>query len=479
MNRSYATTLSLLLLGACITGSMSLDDADAHIAGVDKGLYGFAMTAAQADNDVELDLVVGAPLRGQVYIHTDVAADAVDGQLSADDAFVFTGEPGGEAGWSLAAGELDGNPLYRDLVIAAPVENGGRGRIYVVKGGSVDSDLDAAGWATYVGDDRHEWAGFSVATGDVNGDGHDDLVVGASGWANKTGRVFVVYGPLEQGKGDQELSNADVIIEGDRAGGYFGNALAVADLDHDGQDDIIIGHREADLLGKGALWVVYDASPGTHAVDDLQWAARIDGDSQEGVLGYSLSAGGDVNGDGIADLVVGEPQADCKLHTEEARNILAPSPNCAGRWSETGRAWLILGQKWTRLTDGLVSKKAAAVRKGQDKEGLGWSVTAGGDLNGDGYDDIVVGTNHGHRAQVHYGYTTDTIARAASGTDYDAELVSKEEDYAGQSVAMFDWDVNGDGLDDLFVAAPNQRWYPDAPSDLPGKVYVVFGQPNE
>ena len=239
--RITLTTLTLLGLAACITGTVSLDDADATIEGVDKALYGYAMAAAHADNDLEPDFAIGAPLADQVYIYTDLGAESADGAVSSADAWVFTGEEGGEAGWSLASDELDGNSVFSELIIGAPVEEGGRGRIYVLQGGAVTGDIEASAWVTLVGEDANEWAGFSVATGDVNGDGDDDLIVGAAASSQGEGKVYVVYGPLAPGKAELRLSDADVIIEGDQSRAFFGAALATADLDDDGQDDIIVG----------------------------------------------------------------------------------------------------------------------------------------------------------------------------------------------------------------------------------------------
>ena len=444
---SVWATLSAIGLAGCLWGTYSLGDSDVIVEGTEGGFYGYSIARYTGDKDFYGDLAVGAPLEDTVYIYVDASKHIDDGELSLDEAVTFTGERYGEAGWSLASGEIADSLWFKDLVIGAPGEEGGRGRIYVLSGGTLNGDIDAEGYATFVGVSSGEYAGWSVAVGDINGDTEDDVLIGACGASGFTGRVYAVYGPVEPGEHD--LADADVIINGAKSGGAFGCSLASADLDNDGQDEIIVGEQygsHRDRNGEGAAWILYDTKAGTQDVADIDDAARISGEVHSGQLGFALSAGGDVNGDGIEDLAIGAPGFYCRFVEET---------NQGGCDSDVmGTAYVLLGTDGARL-DGAnnIEDVYDARRVEEDEVAFGYSISLNGDVDGDGYDDILVGNQGDHKASLFYGAHVigdDSIADGSASAAH-ALFKSPDADHAGYKVFMDSWDLNADGADEMFI----------------------------
>jgi len=469
MNHHTISLLAATGLAGCLLGLYDLDDAELVVEGSANAYYGVSIDRFMGDNDFYSELAVGAPLADTVHIYWDVELNDGDGELSLDESVTFEGETGGEAGWSLASGELVDSTWFSDLVIGAPNEASGAGRVYVLSGGSLRGDIAAEGYTTFVGE-RGDYAGWALAVGDINGDGRHDLVVGACGADSFTGRVYGVYGPFDAGEHD--LSDADVIIDGTTEYNQFGCAVEVADLDQDGQDDIIVGEFHATAEMTGNTWVIYEHTVGTRAVDAMNHAVRLAGETHTGTLGWSLSAGGDVNGDGVDDLAIGAPGSHCPL-----LNQYSPAWDCDQHPS--GVAYLVLGEAGVRLTDATISDVADALRYETGTEGLGHSVSIEGDVNGDGYDDVLVGTHSGHGAMLQYGSPALSHTSTHSSKGFSLVMDSSDTDYAGQVVFMDHWDLDGDGADEMFIAATNQQFYLDGGQADAGKVYVPHGERDD
>ena len=290
-----------------------------------------------------------------------------------------------------------------------------------------------------------------ATAGDVNGDGYADVIVGAWLFDNgesDEGRAFVFLGSAA-GLGSSPAWTA----ESDQASANFGISVATAgDVNGDGYSDIIAGAQLYDngQLNEGRVFV-YLGSP-SGPVTTPSWGS-VSNQLQES-LGWSTASAGDVNGDGFSDVVVGAPEYD-NGHTDE------------------GRALLYLGS-----ASGLTTTPAWTFEGDQDGICFGISVASAGDVNGDGYADVIVGASGRHPG----GGVSATTGRAfvflgsASGlAPTPAWMVTSDQDLdaLGHSVASAG-DVNGDGYSDVIVGA----YLYDNPEIAEGRAYVYLGSPS-
>jgi hypothetical protein len=325
-------------------------------------------------------------------------------------------------------------------------------------------------------------AGNAVSrAGDVNGDGLADVIVGAQlagPNAPESGRSYVVFGKADTDR----VSLADVVggiggfamdgeAEEDRSGFRVSSA---GDVNGDGLDDVIVGARMADpngLYESGRAYVVFGKAD-TEAIQLADVAQgnggfAMDGEVGGALSGSSVSSAGDVNGDGLDDLIVGAHYAD------------------ANGLERCGRAYVVFGKTDTDrvlLEDVAQGVGGFALDGEGDSEYAGKSVSGAGDVNGDGLADVIVGATGANpkgfdsgRVYVVFGKAdTDNVslvdvAQGDGGFAIDGET----EDYGtGRSVSGAG-DVNGDGLVDFVVGAPDAQ-----PTDVnnTGRIYVVFGK---
>lgn len=418
--------------------------------------------------------------------------DSLDGTNGVQFNGLLGGDQSGfSVGW---AGDVNGDG-FADLIIGAPYNDASgpySGSAYVVFG-------HAGGWSGNIaleslggtsgfiieGRTGNEEAGFSVfAAGDLNHDGYGDVVVGARKGdlaGLDSGAAYVVFGH------GGSWSTVDLATlngtngfraTGEVAGDYAGAAVTtVSDLNGDGINDLVVAARLHDgngLDASGSVYVLFGKSGAfgtTQALGGLDGTNgfRINGELANDLAGASIASAGDVNGDGLADLIIGTKYAD---------------PNGAN----SGAAWVVFGKAggWAADlnlssldgTNGFQLNGAAA------GDNAGTSVCGAGDVNGDGYADLVIGaealdptgqTNAGG-AYVVFGHGGAWSANVAlgglNGTDgfrINGELAN---DRAGRAVAGAG-DVNGDGWADILIGAyladPNGR-------SASGASYVVYGR---
>lgn len=466
---------------------------------------GFSVSeAGDVNGDGLSDLIVGAPdfvnsfgtPSGRSYVvfgKADLDAVNLSEVVVGVGGFVidnFNSEA--ELGYSVsAAGDVNGDGLS-DVVIGAYSQSSsgffGSGRAYVIFGKSdgmpvnipEDGDFENGGIA-FIGEDFAGNAGFSVsAAGDVNGDGLADLLVGAPHGPLKnfstdmSGRSYVILGRREPGSINLSEITAGLggfAIDGELSGNQSGFSVSSAgDVNGDGFSDLVLGAPYADFNGfdSGRSYVVFGRRE-TSLITLSNIAAGtggfpINGESQPGNSGFSVSSAGDVNGDGLADIIVGAPHA-------------SPSGSVAGR------SYVIFDKTSTAgvsLTE-VASGSGGFVINGEtiytDLERSGYSVSTAGDVNGDGLADLVVGDPnaspngrlHSGRAYLVFGKTDteavnlSSIAAGTGGFAIDGEAAG---DWAGHSVSTAG-DVNGDGLADVLIGARNA-------DGGKGRSYVVF-----
>ncbi len=339
-----------------------------------------------------------------------------------------------EFGKSVSAiGDVNGDG-YDDVIVSAPDYNS-LGKVYIYFGGvSMDNTADITMTGEASGDD---FGSRVASTGDVNGDGFDDVIVcarqnddGGSG----AGKVYIYFGGVSMD------NTADIIMIGQAEGDNFGGGYSPGDLNGDGYDDVIASAKYNDEGGTDAgKAYIYFGGVSMDTTADITML----GDSAYARFGGGTYPAGDVNGDGYDDIIIGD------MRNDEAG-------------TDAGKAYIYFG--------GAAMDKIADISMTGEAEGdhFGGSVSSPGDVNGDGYDDVIItaslndegGSNTGKVYVFFGGATMDNIADVTmtgetSGDDFGAS-------------ASFAGDVNGDGYDDIIVGAPYYNIYQD------GKVYIYF-----
>ncbi|MFI4914973.1 MAG: GC-type dockerin domain-anchored protein [Phycisphaerales bacterium JB060] len=409
------------------------------------------------------------------------------------------------SGRSIAsAGDVNGDGID-DLIIGAPGFDAGgiegTGAAFVVFGSAEPRDpafdlqsIDGTNGFRLDGVSETGLVGSSVsAAGDVNGDGIDDLIVGALGIDRgtffQTGAAYVVFGrtggfPATLSVADLDGTNG-LRLDGTRNGERASVVAGVGDLNGDGVDDLAIGaYGYQSAYDRGRTYVVYgrdiaggaDPFPAVLPLDRVRGGLGfwIDGESDGDLSGFSVDRIGDVNGDGLGDLGIGSPRA-----TPAGRTL-------------AGAAYVVFGRDGLSPfpdvidladLDGTAGFRAEGVAFGDD---CGWDLAAAGDVNADGVDDLAIGAVNGRDSdgRVQTGAAYVVFGRDSGGFPASLPLSTldgtngfrlggiERDDGAGVSVAGAG-DANGDGIDDVIIGAVDAD--PGGRANA-GEAYLVFGR---
>jgi hypothetical protein len=388
----------------------SASNADVIITG-EGALNDFAisMTVGDFNGDGRTDLAVGAKSysssTGRAYIFYN------DGSIPTTAAtadVILTGETmSNYFGFSLAAGDLNGDGKT-DLVVGAYGYSGSRGRAYIY---TLNDPV-------ITGETTNNSFGISLVSGDFNADGKTDLAVGASDYSTNTGRVYIFY---QDGTIPSTAATADVIITGEATNNDFGFAMTSGDFNSDGTTDLVVGaYGYSSNTGRAYIFYNDGSIPTTAATADV----IITGELSNSYFGFSMTAG-DFNSDGRIDLAVGSH----------------------GYSTNTGRVYIF-------YQDGTIPSTAATadviITGEATNNDFGFAMTSG-DFNSDGTTDLVVGaygySSNTGRAYIFYndGSIPTTAATA------DVIITGEGASYFGYSMTA--GDLNSDGRTDLAVGA--------------------------
>ncbi|MEM1329075.1 MAG: integrin alpha [Planctomycetota bacterium] len=382
-----------------------------------------------------------------------------------------------------AAGDMNGDGID-DLAVAARDFFSNRDKTIVIFGqqglgasGSVDiATLNGANGFEIRG------VGYAVApAGDVNGDGIDDLVIGdqlsSPNSVEYSGTSYVVFGGAQVGaSGSVDAAAFDgtdgVTINGVGPSDFSGRSVSGAgDVNGDGIDDVLIGTYSGTPAGRdraGTSYVVFGRSSfGTPGVIELANLNGQDGFVLNGIdagerSGWSVSAAGDMNGDGIDDFVIGAPRgAPPGVQFYEGQSfVVFGSPG--------------IGASGTFELSALDGSNGFAINGATTSTNMGYSVSHAGDVNGDGIDDIVLGAS---RAFEYAGESYVVFGEQGIGGSGQFELSALDgsngfllrgtsDDRIGAVVSSAG-DVNADGIDDLLLGSRSKSR---------GQAYVVYGR---
>ncbi len=391
--------------------------------------YGISVASAgDVNGDGYSDVIVGAynydngqTDEGAAFVYHGSAA----GINTIAVATLENNQTGANMGWSVAsAGDVNGDG-YSDVIVGAFQYDSGQtdeGAAFVYYGSA--TGISIAVGATLESNQASAYLGTFVASaGDVNGDGYSDVIVGAPYYDNgqtDEGAAFVYHGSASGIN-----TTATAMVESNQADAGMGNSVASAgDVNGDGYSDVIVGAPYFDngQTEEGAAFVYHGSATGINTTA----AAMVESNFLNAYMGFCVSSAGDVNGDGYSDVIVGAP------------NSVGPAYG--------GMFFVYHGS-----ATGINIIAATNLNTGQGW--MGYSVASAGDLNGDGYSDVIVGAPtysslqpYAGAAFVYYGSAAGII-NSATRLSYNQDVA-----YLGCSVATAG-DVNGDGYSDVIVGA--------------------------
>jgi hypothetical protein len=409
---------------------------------------------------------------------------------------------GDEFGYSVSiAGDVNGDG-YSDVIIGAPYNNAGgteAGRAYIYFGGTL---MDNIADVTMTGEAAGDYFGYSVSTaGDVNGDGYSDVIVGAYGndaGGSNAGRSYIYFG------GTSMDNTADVIMTGEATGDCFGGSVATAgDVNGDGYSDVIVGALWNDAGGTwaGRAYIYFGGTPMNNNTD-----VTMTGEAANDWFGTSVSTAGDVNRDGYSDVIVGaygndaggyqagrayiyfggtsmDDIADVTMTGEAAYDFFSISVSTAGdvngdKYSDVivgaylndaggtwaGRAYIYFGG--TSMDD----IADVTMTGGAAYDWFGSSVSTAGDVNKDGYSDVIVGSYCNYPGEIDAGRSYIYFGGTSTNNNTDVIIIGEAAGDAFGGAVSTAGDVNGDGYSNVIVGASGN----DAGGDDAGRAYIYF-----
>ena len=413
--------------------------------------------AGDVNGDGFDDVIVSAPYydavagsggdEGAAFVFFGSASGIADGNPGTANHSIVSEFAHGQLFTVAAAGDVNGDG-YGDILVGSPF----RALVFLGSAsGIVGNNIATA--ATRLTPTVGDFIAGVVGAGDVNGDGYDDVIVGIPGFdggQTDEGAAFIYLGSAS-GIPSGDATTAATRLESNQPGGsdidgaypVFGGPVAGAgDVNGDGFDDVIVGapRYQTGQSKEGAAFIFLGSASGIPNGDPTTAAARLAANQEDARFGYSVASAGDVNRDGFADLLIGAPHYSFGSGYEGAAFVFLGSASGIPSGSPSAAAASLESSRYCRPP-----ASTACL--------MGFSASSAGDVDGDGYGDVIVGTTI-ERAYVFKGSESGLAEAAVEHATPDALLEGDQDSaHIGASVAG-SGDVNGDGYDDVIVGAP-------------------------
>jgi hypothetical protein len=378
-------------------------------------------------------------------IHLTAALQSINATL-----WSYAGDANGDVlGTAVTSGDVNGDSIA-DGIVGAPGDEAAtdnEGLIYIFHGSATTP-------STVLGSGQKGIRfGAALSAGDVNGDGVDDLIVGAPEFKSDVpniGKTGAAYLYLGTSSGISEsVAWSFQRDETPFKASALGAAVDIGNVNADDYADIIVGAPNYSETNQGAVFLFHGDATGPPSVP--QWTWTCDQDSAQ--CGRAVAAAGDVDGNGFDDVLVG-------------------APSYGETSADEGAAFLFLGS-----ATGLPDQPAWSVYGGQTDASFGSAVNTAGDVNGDGFDDVLVGAPAYACAGDAGGALFLYLGSSGGLPTTPSQRLCGVQAGAGFGAAVTTaGDVNADGYADVVVGAPFHDSTETTP-DNKGTIYIYYGTP--